>query len=97
VVQTIECVASGRTGKVFASEKGLRAIFEDVELSVKGVAASVKLGDEDEVSKLEKKCRRHGLIIVGEEDEIMLFPPCNVEEKTVDEALEIIEACRGSS
>jgi acetylornithine/succinyldiaminopimelate/putrescine aminotransferase len=74
-------------------EQGLCAIFEDVEIHVKGVAASVKLGDEDEVEKLEKKCRDRGLIIVGEEDEVMLLPPCNVEEKTVDEALEIIEGC----
>jgi acetylornithine/succinyldiaminopimelate/putrescine aminotransferase len=75
-------------------EQGLRAIFDDVEIHVKGVAASVKLGDEDDVQKLEKKCRDRGLIIVGEEDEIMLLPPCNVDKKTVDEALEIIEGVR---
>jgi acetylornithine/succinyldiaminopimelate/putrescine aminotransferase len=74
-------------------EQGLRTIFEDVEIHVKGVAASVEIGDEDDVEKLEKKCRDRGLIIVGEEDEVMLLPPCNVEEKTVDEALEIIEGC----
>lgn len=75
-------------------EQGLRAIFEDVEIHVKGVAASVKLGDEDYVEKLDRKCRDRGLIIVVEEDEVMLLPPCNVEEKTVDEALEIIEGVK---
>ena len=74
-------------------EQGLRAIFEDVEIHVKGVAASVKLGNEDDVEKLENKCRDRGLIIVGEEDEFMLLPPCNVDDKIVDEALEIIERC----
>src|SRR5688500_2239630 len=45
-------------------EQGLRTIFQDVEIHVKGVAASVKLGDEDDVEKLEKKCLDRGLIIV---------------------------------
>ena len=52
----------------------------------------MKLGDEDDVQKLEKKCRDRGLIIVGEEDEVMLLPPCNVDKKTVDKALAIIES-----
>jgi acetylornithine/succinyldiaminopimelate/putrescine aminotransferase len=71
-------------------ENALREIFEDVEISVKGVAANVKLDDEDRVSRIQKRCTERGLIVIGEEEELMLLPPCTVDEETMDDALEIL-------
>ena len=41
---------------------------------------------------LDGAVKSEGLIIVGEEDEVMLLAACNVHEKTVGKALEILEA-----
>lgn len=71
---------------------GLMRIFEDAkEIRVQGMAAAVELGDEDAVSKIVKRAKDAGLIVIDEEDTIMMLPACTVDEKTVDQALAILE------
>jgi acetylornithine/succinyldiaminopimelate/putrescine aminotransferase len=73
-------------------ENGLREIFEDVEISVKGVAGNVNLADEKRASRIQERCMDRGLIVVSEEEELMLLPPCTVDDKTMDEAMEVLAA-----
>jgi acetylornithine/succinyldiaminopimelate/putrescine aminotransferase len=71
---------------------GLMRIFEDAkEVRVQGMAAAVEIGDEDAVSRIVKRCRDAGLIVIEEEDTLMMLPPLTVDEETVEEALEILE------
>lgn len=70
---------------------GLMRIFEDAEVRVQGMAAAVEIGDEDAVSRIVKRCRDAGLIVIDEEDTIIMLPALTVDEKTVDQALSILE------
>jgi acetylornithine/succinyldiaminopimelate/putrescine aminotransferase len=71
---------------------GLMRIFEDAEeVRVQGMAVAVEIGDEDAVSRIVKRCRDAGLIVIEEEDTLMMLPPLTVDEQTVEQALEILE------
>ncbi|MBV8757330.1 MAG: aspartate aminotransferase family protein [Deltaproteobacteria bacterium] len=64
---------------------------EDAELHVIGLACAIELGDEDFVSRVGKRCRKHGLLVSDEEDTIELFPPLIIDEPTLAEALDILD------
>ncbi|MDB4960646.1 MAG: argD [Myxococcales bacterium] len=72
--------------------RNLEAIFPDAELHVMGVAIALELGDEERVQQIERRCRDRGLIVVPEEDALMMLPACTIDERTVHEALGILES-----
>lgn len=61
----------------------------------KGLAIGVEVAGEDYASAIGEKCRRHGLLISAEDDVLMLFPALNIEPKTAERGLDILERCLG--
>ena len=64
---------------------------EDAELHLLGLAGAVQFGDEGIVERIVKRCRKHGLVIGGEEDVLELFPPLVIDEPTLADALDILD------
>jgi acetylornithine/succinyldiaminopimelate/putrescine aminotransferase len=60
------------------------------EIRIQGLAVGIGLGNEAYVSKIEKQCRAHGLLVFAEEDSLVMFPPLTVDHETLDEALAIL-------
>jgi acetylornithine/succinyldiaminopimelate/putrescine aminotransferase len=69
----------------------LTRIFVDAEVRVQGMAIAVEIGDEDAVSRITKRCKDRGLIVIDEEDTLVMLPALTLDEKTADEALSILE------
>lgn len=59
----------------------------------KGLAIGVEVAGEDYASAIGEKCRQHGLLLSAEEDVLMLFPALNIERKTAERGLDIVEKC----
>ena len=64
---------------------------EDAELHLIGLACAIELGDEDVVSRVAKRCRKHGVLVSDEEDTLELFPPLVIDEPTLADALDILD------
>ncbi|HTL35544.1 MAG TPA: aspartate aminotransferase family protein [Kofleriaceae bacterium] len=71
---------------------GLAEIFGDAELHIIGMAIAVGLDDEARVSRIAKRCRDRGLLVIPEEDFLNMFPALILDEKTANEALETLAA-----
>lgn len=64
---------------------------KEPELRIQGLAIGIGLDDEEQVSRIAKRCREHGLLIFPEDDSLVMFPPLNLDEETQQEALAILE------
>jgi acetylornithine/succinyldiaminopimelate/putrescine aminotransferase len=60
----------------------------EAEVRIKGLAVAVKT---EEVERITDKCEDLGLLVTGEEEEIMMFPPLTISEDDMTEALDILE------
>lgn len=64
---------------------------EQAELHLIGLACAVEFGDEDLVERVVKRCRKHGLVVGGEQDTLEVFPPLVIDEPTLADALDILD------
>jgi adenosylmethionine-8-amino-7-oxononanoate aminotransferase len=58
-----------------------------------GLAIGIEFDADDYPEKIRKKCLKEGLLLVSQEQNIVLFPPLTIDEKTAREGLEILKKC----
>ena len=64
---------------------------EQAELHIAGLAVAIDFGDEERVERIDKRCRRKGLLVVAEGETIELFPALTIDRETLAEALDILD------
>lgn len=64
---------------------------EPTELHLMGLAGAVIFDDESVVQRIVKRCRKHGVVIGGEDDTLELFPPLVIDEQTLADAIDILD------
>jgi acetylornithine/succinyldiaminopimelate/putrescine aminotransferase len=62
-------------------------------LSVQGLAICAELENEEQASRIEKKCRRNGLLITSEEAKLLLLPALNIDHDTAEKGLDTLANC----
>jgi adenosylmethionine-8-amino-7-oxononanoate aminotransferase len=60
-------------------------------IHVKGFAIGLEFEDEDYPSKVQEKCRKRGLLVSADDDVLMILPPLEVDRKTTERAMDILE------
>jgi 4-aminobutyrate aminotransferase-like enzyme len=66
---------------------------EDAQVHVQGLAIAIELGDEERASRISDKCRRLGLLVSDDGDQLQLFPALTIDRETADKGLGILERC----
>jgi adenosylmethionine-8-amino-7-oxononanoate aminotransferase len=68
---------------------------EQASVRVIGLAIGVEFGEESHyASQLAERCRKAGLLVSAEEDNLLtMFPALTIERKAVREGLDILEGC----
>lgn len=64
-----------------------------VNIKAKGLVISVKTNDEKYAHQIKEKCKKKGLLITVQEDNLVLFPALNISKQDVEEAIQILEKC----
>lgn len=65
------------------------------EVRIQGLAIAVALDDEEYVARIDKQCRRSGLLLYAEEDTLMMMPAIDIDAATLREGLDVLESsCR---
>jgi adenosylmethionine-8-amino-7-oxononanoate aminotransferase len=65
---------------------------EEVELKVKGLAIGLHFQEGSDYSdKIQKRARKNGLLLTGDESLIWLFPALNIDKNTAAHGLDILE------
>jgi 4-aminobutyrate aminotransferase-like enzyme len=64
---------------------------EQAELRILGLAVAIDLGDEAIVERIVKRCRKQGLLVIGEDALIQLFPALTIDHDRLAEALDILD------
>ena len=63
------------------------------EISVKGLAIAVELGNKRYAKKIKEACFEKGLLIDEDEGMIEMFPALNMREEVAEKGLKILEEC----
>jgi len=63
------------------------------EIRILGLAIGLEFEDEDYVDELRERCRNEGLIINATEGVVTLFPALDIDERTAQAGLDILERC----
>jgi len=63
------------------------------EIRILGLAIGLEFEDEDYVEELRERCRNEGLIINATEGVVTLFPALDIDERTAQAGLDILERC----
>jgi acetylornithine/succinyldiaminopimelate/putrescine aminotransferase len=73
----------------------LRAIAFRKGASVRGLglAIAADIGDASYAEKITERCREKGLLIASDDTALTFFPPLVIDEKAVNEGMDILERC----
>lgn len=63
-----------------------------IKINVIGLAIAVEMQSEY-ASRIQDKCKKKGLLLGADENGLTLFPSLNIEEKTAQKGLDILEMC----
>jgi 4-aminobutyrate aminotransferase-like enzyme len=66
---------------------------EGYEVRVKGLAIGIDLPKGIEAEPIVERCRRKGLLLSGEEDQLFLMPALTIDERTLDKGLDVLDEC----
>jgi acetylornithine/succinyldiaminopimelate/putrescine aminotransferase len=61
------------------------------ELRIRGMAIGVDVGDKEYASRIEEKCGKNGLLLTTADTTLTMFPALTIEQRVVDEGLDILE------
>ena len=56
-----------------------------------GLTFGVKLANADRTHRMVERCRRGGLLLTEEDETLQMFPALNIDRKTADDGLDILE------
>jgi acetylornithine/succinyldiaminopimelate/putrescine aminotransferase len=65
----------------------------DVEIRQRGLAIGLDFGDEDHAEQVGERCRKKGLLVSPEGETVLLIPALNIDHKTAQKGLDILERC----
>lgn len=65
----------------------------DAEVRGKGLVVGVELGDEARATGIVDRCRRKGLLITSDGGTLRMFPALNLDARTAERGLDILERC----
>jgi acetylornithine/succinyldiaminopimelate/putrescine aminotransferase len=81
------------TAQYFAMRLAAMRFRHDVEVRQRGLAIGLDFGDKDYAEKVGEKCRRKGLLVSPEGETVLLIPALDIDHKTAQKGLDILEAC----
>lgn len=73
------------------------AVPEDVELRVAGLAVGIGLGEPGRAERVAKRCRKDGLLVAAEDEDVCLFPALTIDRDTLADGLAILERALASA
>jgi adenosylmethionine-8-amino-7-oxononanoate aminotransferase len=62
-------------------------------LHIIGLAIAVDVKDKDYASTVKEKCLKKGLLLSVQENYLVMFPALNIDKKTIEKGLKILEEC----
>jgi adenosylmethionine-8-amino-7-oxononanoate aminotransferase len=77
----------------FAMRLAAMTFRHDVEVRQRGLAIGLDFGDEDYANKVGERCRKKGLLVSPEGETVLLIPALNIDLKTAQKGLDILERC----
>lgn len=76
----------------FIERFGAMALPDGCAVRIQGLAIGVDLPEDTDADEIVGSCLNRGLVISGEEDQLMIFPPLTIDRKTADAGLDILES-----
>jgi adenosylmethionine-8-amino-7-oxononanoate aminotransferase len=81
------------TAEYFAMRLAAMRFRHDVEVRQRGLAIGLDFGDEEYADKVGERCRKKGLLVSPEGETVLLIPALNLDHKTAQKGLDILERC----
>ena len=81
------------TAEYFAMRLAAMNFRHDVEVRQRGLAIGLDFGDEEYAVKVGERCRKKGLLVSPEGGTVLLIPALNIDRKTAQKGLDILERC----
>lgn len=81
------------TAEYFAMRLAAMTFRRDVEIRQRGLAIGLDFGSEEYATKVGERCRKKGLLVSPEGKTVLLIPALNIDRKTAQKGLDILERC----
>lgn len=81
------------TAEYFAMRLAAMTFRHEVEIRQRGLAIGLDFGDEEYAENVGERCRKKGLLVSPEGATVLLIPALDVDHKTAQKGLDILERC----
>jgi 4-aminobutyrate aminotransferase-like enzyme len=80
-----------RTSDYFLTRLSQFEFKGDTAIRMRGLAIAVDVKDEDYADKVQRKCRKGGLLVSTEDTSVLLLPALDIEREVAERGLDILE------
>lgn len=78
---------------LFSSRLRMMKFKKPVEFNILGLAIGIDCKEEDYAEEIMEKCRKAGLLVNTQGENICIFPALNIDPKDAEAGLDIFETC----